>query len=122
MITYHCDGCGAEIPQTTLRYTVEIDVRAAYDKLEVGLTDLVRDHRSEILALIEKLKHRPVHELEESIYAHMKLDLCPSCQRAFISNPLRFHPEQSIPEEEIDIDAFLRSLGFGTQGPEPEDA
>lgn len=113
MITYHCDGCGRVIAQKDLRYTVEINVRAAYDKLEVGLSDLVRDHRSEILALIEQMKNRPISELEEGIYANIKLDLCPACQRAYIRNPLRFHPEQSHKAgDDIDIDAFLRSLGL----------
>ena len=113
MITYRCDGCGAEFPQSALRYTVEIEVRAAYDKFEVGLADLVRDHRAEILSLIERMKRRTPQEIEESVYKHIKLDLCPSCQRAFIRTPLRFHPEQGSPDEEIDIDAFLRSLGLG---------
>ena len=113
MITYRCDGCGREIPKKALRYTVEIDVRAAYDKLEVSLVDLVRDHRGELLALIEKLKSKSREELEESVYKNIKLDLCPSCQRAFVRNPLRFHPEQGTEEREIDIDAFLRSLGLG---------
>lgn len=119
MITYHCDGCGRVIAQKDLRYTVDISVRAAYDKFEVGLSDLVRDHRAEILALIEQMKNRPVRELEESIYANFKLDLCPACQHAYIRNPLRFHPEQSVrTEDDIDIDAFLRSLGLDQQKPE----
>lgn len=110
MVTYRCDGCGRELAENELRYTVAIDVRAAYDKFEVGLADLVRDHRAEILALIERMKHKSPQEIEETVYKHIKLDLCPACQRAFIRGPLRFHPEQGEPESEIDIDAFLRSL------------
>ena len=114
MVTYRCDGCGVELAKDALRYTVSIDVRAAYDQLEVGLADLVRDHRAEIRALIERLKHKSAREVEETVYKCIKLDLCPSCQRAFIRNPLRFHPEQGAPESDIDIDSFLRSLGMGT--------
>ena len=113
MVTYRCDGCGVELAKDALRYTVSIDVRAAYDQLEVGLADLVRDHRAEIRALIERLKHKSAREVEETVYKCIKLDLCPSCQRAFIRNPLRFHPEQGAPESDIDIDSFLRSLGMG---------
>ena len=113
MITYHCDGCGIELAQNALRYTVTIDVRAAYDTLEVHLLDLVSDHRAEMLALIERLKHKSAQAIEESVYKNIKLDLCPSCQRAFIRSPLRFHPEQGAPDADIDIDAFLRSLGLG---------
>jgi len=115
MISYHCDGCGREIQKTALRYTVDIDIKAAYDKLEVGLADLVRDHRAEILSLIEQMKHRSAQELEDGVYKHIRLDLCPACQRAYIRQPLRFHPEQTTPSE-IDVDDFLRSLDYDKGG------
>lgn len=112
MVVHRCDGCGKELLTGQLRYRVKIDVRAAYDKLEVGLADLVRDHRAEMLKLIEKLRHKQPREIEETIYKGFELDLCPSCQRAYIKAPLRFHPEQGGVEPDIDIDTFLRSLGF----------
>lgn len=111
MIVHQCDGCGKDMHKGALRYTVTIDIRAAYDELEVHLADLVRDHRAEILALIEKLKHKDPQEIEESVYKNFKLDLCPSCQRAYIRDPLRFHPEMGRVDDDIDIDRFLRSLG-----------
>lgn len=113
MLTYHCDGCGEEIPAKTLRYTVRVDVRAAYDTMEVGLTDLVRDHRQEILRLIDRLGQQSVKEVEESVYMSLQFDLCPACQRAYVNDPLRFHPEQAVAHDPIDIDHFLRSLGYG---------
>lgn len=119
MIMHRCDGCGKEIPKNALRYTVSIEVKAAYDKLEVGLADLVRDHRAELIALIKRLEEKSTKQIEESVYKAMNLDLCPSCQKAYIRDPLRFHPEQGIYDENIDIDGFLRSLGFGK--PEEEE-
>ena len=115
MVTYHCDGCGRELAKNALRYTVRIDVRAAYDTLEVGLVELLRDHREEIERLIERLRGKSADDLEQSIYKSIQLDLCPACQRAYVNDPLRFHPEQGIREEgmDIDIDGFLRSLGYG---------
>lgn len=113
MIKYRCDGCGKELAKNDLRYTVEIQVKAAYDKLEIGLVELLRDHRAEILELIERMRSKDPKELEESVYKRISLDLCPSCQRAFIRSPLRFHPEQIPPPGEVDIDAFLRGLGMG---------
>ena len=113
MIAYCCDGCGKEMKKGDLRYTVRIDVRAAYDELEIGLSDLVRDYRAEMLALIDRLRHKDPKEIEETVYKGFQFDLCPSCQRAYIRDPLRFHPEQgSEPDHEIDIDGFLRSLGI----------
>lgn len=112
MITIRCDGCGAELRPGSLRYTVKINVHAAYDELEVGLLDLVRNHRGELLDLIEQLKHKDPRAIEEGVYKGITLDLCPRCQRAYIRDPLRFHPEQATGEPEVDIDAFLRSLGY----------
>ncbi len=112
MISYHCDGCGRQLGKDDLRYTVDIEVKAAYDEFQVGLADLVRDHRAEIIELIERMKHKSPEAVEESVYKRLKLDLCSSCQRAFIRDPLRFHPEQGTAEPEVDIDAFLRSLGY----------
>ena len=112
MVVYRCDGCGRELPVGSLRYHVKIDVRAAYDKLEVGLAELVRDHRQEMLRLIERLEGKSSKELEETIYKHVEFDLCPACQRAYLRAPLRFHPEEGEAPP-VDIDVFLRSLGYG---------
>lgn len=116
MVTYRCDGCGKELARNDLRYTVKIDVHATYDKLVVGLVDLVRDHRAEMLSLIERLKDKDPAEIEETVYKGFELDLCPACQRAYIQNPLQFHPEQGGPEPAVDIDRFLRSLGVAGSG------
>ncbi len=115
MIVYQCDGCGKELDKNALRYAVSIDVRAAYNDIEIGLAELVRDHRREILALIERLKHRDPREVEEQVYKRITLDLCPACHSAFIRDPLRFHPEQAAHEDDIDIDGFLRTLGYGEE-------
>ena len=113
MITYTCDGCGRPLEKGSLRYRVKIDVRAAYDTLEIGLADLIRDHEAELAELLEKLKHKDPKEIEETVYKRIELDLCPTCQKAFIRDPLLFHPEQGIPDEEFNIDDLLRSLGYG---------
>ncbi len=112
MIEIRCDGCSEVIPPKSLRYSVNIDVRAAYDELEIGLADLVRDHRDELLRLIERLSSQATDEVEASVYKKFKLDLCPSCQKAYLMDPLRFHPERTPPESELNIDEFLRSLGM----------
>src|SRR5690606_4516213 len=117
MIWYVCDGCGKRMDRKALRYTVNIEVRAAYEQLEIGLSDLVRDHRQEILRLVEAMRHEKAEDLEAQVYKRLALDLCPACQRNFTAQPLRFHPEGGAAEGPVDIDAFLRSLGYGA-GPE----
>jgi hypothetical protein len=110
---YKCDGCGAAIPRQTLRYQVTIDVRAAYDTLEVSLWDLLQDHRRELEELVAQLDKAGTKDLEEQVYKKMVLDLCPECQRKFISSPLRFSADEPTDRAPTDIDTFLRSLGFG---------
>ncbi|HNZ17494.1 MAG TPA: hypothetical protein PLB67_07395 [Candidatus Hydrogenedentes bacterium] len=92
------------------RYRVKIDIRVAKGNLEFSLLDLFRDHRKELEDLVKKFEGKDPKELEETIYKGFELDLCPTCQRAYIRAPLRFHPEQGLPDTGIDIDAFLRSL------------
>ena len=111
MVIYHCDGCGKDILPKTLRYTVTIDVKAAYDTLEISLAELVQDHRQAILELIQQLENQSADDVESSVFKRLTLDLCPSCQRAYLKNPIHFHPEQSPPKTDFDIDRFLRSLG-----------
>jgi hypothetical protein len=113
-MSYVCDGCGKRLKKGDLRYRVKIDVRAAYDTLEVGLIDLVRNHEEEIRQILESLESAAQQEVEDSIYKNIELDLCPSCQKAYIRQPLRFHPEQAPSgDEPFDIDSLLRSLGYG---------
>ena len=113
MIQYQCDGCGTSMTPGSLRYTVTIDVRAGYDEIKIGLMELVQDHREEMLRLIEQLRDQSPTELEEQVYKQINLDLCPRCQKTFIKNPLRFHPDSRPEKGDVDIDAFLRSLGYG---------
>lgn len=120
MVVYRCDGCGAEMRKGDLRYRVKIDVRAAYDQLEIGLADLMRDHRKELIELVERLKGKDPKEIEDTIYKSFELDLCPRCQRAYVRGPLRFHPEQA-PDDDIDIDGFLRTLGLGPRSEERQE-
>ncbi|MCC6144509.1 MAG: hypothetical protein IT368_11950 [Candidatus Hydrogenedentes bacterium] len=114
MVEYRCDGCGVAMRPTDLRYTVTIDIRAAYDTLEVSLMDLVRSHRQEILDLIAQMEKADIRQVEEQIYKQIRLDLCPACQRAYLLDPLRFQPRrQPHLRTDFDVDTFLRSLGLG---------
>ncbi len=110
---YQCDGCGAAIPRKSLRYQVSIDVRAAYDTLEVSLWDLVRDHRREMEELVTQMSKADATDLEGQVYKKIVLDLCPECQRKFVVSPLHFRTNKLEDQPPADIDAFLRSLGFG---------
>jgi hypothetical protein len=116
MVEYRCDGCGRKLRPDELRYQVRIDVKAAYEEMEIGLADLMRDHRAELVRLVEEMKNRDPKEVEEQIFRRFEFDLCPPCQRAYLADPLHFHPENAAPESGIDIDRFLKSLGKGPGG------
>lgn len=113
MIEYKCDGCAKRMGKGELRYTVKIDVRAAYDEIEVGLADLVRDHRKEMIDLIEELRGQDPDAVEAQVYKGFTLDLCPRCQAIYLKDPLHFRADAQPEESPTDIDGFLRSLGYG---------
>jgi hypothetical protein len=119
MVTIRCDGCGVELQKGALRYCVKMDVRAAYDEMEIGLADLVRNYRAELLEAIEQLERKDPREIEETVYKAFQFDLCPRCQRIFIEAPLRFRPHGEASEPGFDVEAFLKSLGF--EGPKDEE-
>ena len=120
MHRYVCEGCGKEMKRNDTRYRVKIDVRVAKGEFEFSLLDRLRDHKRELEDLVKKFEDKDPKELEETIYKGFELDLCPTCQRAYIRDPLRFHPEQGLPETGIDLDTFLRSLGKHTDEDEAE--
>ncbi|MFA5795091.1 MAG: hypothetical protein WC980_08535 [Candidatus Brocadiia bacterium] len=88
---YHfiCDMCGKGLLlDDNVRYEVTIEVKSAYDPMDIVRNDLDRDLQNEFLNLIEQLKHRDQQELDDEVYKVFKFDLCLSCQKKFIRNPL----------------------------------
>lgn len=88
MIMHLCDRCGQPLEKGQLRYTVKIQVFAAYDELEISGKDLLKDHRGEILQLIEQTRQMTEEELMREVYVELKFDLCRDCQRAYLNQPL----------------------------------
>lgn len=88
MITHLCDRCGQPLEKGQLRYTVKIQVVAAYDELEISGKDLWKDHKQEILQLIEQTRQMSEEELMREVYVELKFDLCRDCQQAYLQQPL----------------------------------
>ena len=110
MQRFLCDGCGKEMKRNDTRYKVKIDVRVAKGDFEFSLLDMLRDHKKELEDLVKKFEDKDPKKNETTIYKGYKLDLYHKCQSTYIRDPLRFHPEQGLPETGIDIDEFLRTL------------
>jgi hypothetical protein len=84
-----CDRCGtALLVGTSVRYVVAIDVRAAYDVMEVSREELEADHRAELQALLKKLEGLGAEEAQRQVQCSFKFDLCPACQREYIRSPI----------------------------------
>ncbi len=114
MTLYKCDVCGKNLKKEELRYRVKIEVCAIYEQNEIHLTDLIRNHQEEIIQLIRKMEEMSAEELEEQIYKSFEFDLCPTCHRAYLHNPLNFEEKRNS-ESETDnlnkeVKKFLSSL------------
>ena len=88
MITHICDRCGRPLEQGQLRYIARIEVLAAADPLEITLDDLLRDSRREMDALLEQCEHLTEEELMRDVYVKFEFDLCRSCQKSYVTDPL----------------------------------
>lgn len=86
MIHFSCDRCKREIDsESELRYVVRLEVQAMMEPCEVEVMNDDRDHLLEVEEILERLDD---DNLGEDIYQRRRFDLCPSCYRKFVQNPL----------------------------------
>jgi hypothetical protein len=90
-----CDSCGRQLlVESEVRYEVAIEVKAAYDPLEISADDLSRYYRAEIARVLRQLEGLSSEEAENGVYRVFAFDLCPACQRRYIKEPLPRMPLQ----------------------------
>lgn len=88
-IAYVCDMCGRRMAESDeQRYIFKMEVYAAAPILEITQEDLEKDHSAEIRRLIEELRQQHPDEVDEAVYRAFHYDLCRSCQRKIINDPL----------------------------------
>jgi hypothetical protein len=84
-----CDSCGGKLPaESEVRYEVRIEVKAAYDPLEIGARDLERDYRTEIANVLRQLEGLSAAEAQNQVHRAFDFDLCVVCQRRYIRSLL----------------------------------
>ncbi|MFQ5653735.1 MAG: hypothetical protein ACE5GW_03270 [Planctomycetota bacterium] len=84
-----CDRCGKGLLiDEDVRYEVTIEVKAAYDPMEITAGDLARDHEAEMEALIARLEGMSAKEAEDQVYRKLRFDLCLPCQRTYLRAPI----------------------------------
>lgn len=84
-----CDRCNAPLlVRSDVRYVVTIEVKCAYDPMEITDDDLRQDHASEMRKLLQQMEGLSEQEAQDQVYRKFTFDLCPKCQREFIRAPL----------------------------------
>lgn len=84
-----CDRCDEGLyHDIDVRYEVRIEVKSGYDVMELTGDDLAGDASEEMRRLIERAGRMSAEELADQVYKLFEFDLCATCQRAFLADPL----------------------------------
>ena len=84
-----CDRCGnGLLLDAPVRYEVRIEVKSAYDPLELTEEDLVRA-AEELKRSFELLKNYSAEKAQDEDYREFRFDLCATCQKDYLKSPLR---------------------------------
>ena len=84
-----CDRCGkALLVEEPIRYEAVIEVKAAYDPLELTREDLRTDLRAEIAQVLKELEGIDELEAMDQVFKRLTFDLCPACRKTFLGDPL----------------------------------
>ncbi|MGA1534336.1 MAG: hypothetical protein ACO4CW_01655 [Planctomycetota bacterium] len=84
-----CDRCDETLLiDSSVRYELRIVVQAAYDPMEITSADLEGARPSDWEELLAELESLSEEEAQDQVYREFRLDLCPTCQREFLRDPL----------------------------------
>ena len=101
-----CDICDEPLlVRSDVRYEVKIEVKAAYDPMEITDEDLNQDHAAKIKELIQKMEGLSADEAQNQVYRKFAFDLCPACQRSYIKDPLI---KADGKRRKVDVDPVVR--------------
>lgn len=87
MIQYSCDLCKRPLDtQDDLRYVVKLEVYAAFDPLEINEDEC--DSLQNLSDILDRLGDSTSEQVGDDVYQQMRFDLCPTCRKKFLKNPL----------------------------------
>jgi hypothetical protein len=83
-----CDRCGnGLLLDAPVRYEVRIEVKSAYDPMELTDDDLAKA-AAELKQAAEAVQKLSAEEAMDEVYKEFRFDLCRTCQKQFIKAPL----------------------------------
>jgi len=83
-----CDRCGnGLLLDAPVRYEVRIEVKSAYDPLELTEEDLA-GASERLREAVHAVQHLGAQEAMDEVYREFRFDLCRTCQKLFIKSPL----------------------------------
>jgi hypothetical protein len=89
MLHFSCDLCGKDLPDDAVRYVVKMEAFAAVNPSQLTDDDLDTDHVEEMAQLLNEIEdgeREPPEELPTC--SKRRFDLCISCYRKFLKDPL----------------------------------
>ena len=89
MIHYSCDRCGCPIGEgESIRYVIKMEMEAMLNLGSEDELDEDQDCLLEMDQLLEKLEQHVMDDEEPVVFQRKAFDLCPSCFRKFLKNPV----------------------------------
>lgn len=86
---FSCDICGKTLnPTSDLRYRVRMEVNVATEPGPLPVGDLDQDHLDEMAIMLEELEAGDTKLDLVPVSKTMEFDLCGTCHRKFLANPL----------------------------------
>jgi len=84
-----CDLCGKQVTLgEDYRYVVKIEVYAAHDPGKLTEADLDEDNMEAVSQLLRSEDEPPDPDITAPAYKNFRYDLCPSCHKKFVRDPL----------------------------------
>jgi len=82
-----CDLCGQALGGSDqVRFEMTVEIKAAYDPLQITDETLATDFKKEIARILRQLEGLSAQDAEDQVYRTFTFDLCPGCQRKVIDN------------------------------------
>jgi len=89
MLHFTCDLCGKDMAADgEPRYVVRIAAYPGFDPDQITEDELDDDHMESIAELLRDEELTDSEAEEEAAYKGFRYDLCPSCHRKFVKDPL----------------------------------